>query len=464
MKLWFKILLLNSFIVISLGLLIAFGIKEGVTFSLRQEIIRQGELIAKNLSNAVGDYILLEDEYKVQEMINELIKTEGDIEYVFVTDEKGSIFAHTFTNGYPPDLLEWNPLGNRKMSVQLLETEKGLIRDIGLRIFDGMAAEVHVGLKEERINSSLIQLRNFILFVTLIVMICGAVLSFSLSNLIIIKPLKSLVYFAHRLARGEFGTTIEISSKDEIGELSETFNILSSELAQYRKKMEESYKQMLRTEKLTALGRLSAGLAHELRNPLTSIRTLFQTFKENPSLTKEDMEVVLSATDQMNDLLTKFLRFARSDEFSISDVYLTSIIKQVINLTQFQLKEQSIEVDLRLSRLPPIKADRAMIQQALLNLVINAIEAMPHGGKLTVASYLEDGHAIMSIADTGTGIPYEIRDKIFDPFFTTKPDGTGLGLSIVYNIIHLHGGDITFESNGDGTTFTIKIPLNNIHE
>ena len=464
MKLWLKILLLNSFIVISLGFLIAFGIKEGVTFSLRQEIIRQGELIAKNLASSIGDYILLEDEYKVQEMINELIKTEGDIEYIFVTDEKGFIFAHTFPNGYPPDLLEWNPLGDKKISVQLLDTEKGLIRDIGLRIFDGMPSEVHVGLKEERITSSLIQLRNFIFLVTLIVMVCGAVLSFSLSNFIIIKPLKRLVLFTHELARGGFGKKIEMRSNDEIGELSEKFNFLSSELAAYRERMEESYRQMLRTEKLTALGRLSAGLAHELRNPLTSIRTLFQTFKENPSLTKEDMEVVLSAADQMNDLLTKFLRFARSDEFTISNVYLNSIIKQVINLTQFQLKEQGIEVDLRLSRLPPVKADRAMIQQALLNLVINAIEAMPHGGKLTVGSYLEDDHAIISIADTGTGIPAEIKDKIFDPFFTTKPDGTGLGLSIVYNIINLHGGDVTFESNRDGTIFTIKIPLDNPHE
>ncbi len=459
MKLWLKILLLNSFIVITLGLLIAFGIKEGVTFSLRQEIVRQGELIAKNLSSAIGDYILLEDEYKVQDMLDELIKTEGDIEYIFVTDERGSIFAHTFTNGYPPDLLEWNPLGDKKISVQLLDTEKGLIRDIGLRIFDGMSSEVHVGLREARITSSLVQLRNFILFITVIVMICGAFISFILSNFIIIKPLKRVVLFTHDLSRGEFGKKIEVKSNDEIGELSETFNILSSELAAYKKKMEESYKQMLRTEKLTALGRLSAGLAHELRNPLTSIRTLFQTFRENPSLTKEDIEIVLTAVDQMNDLLTKFLRFARSDEFSISDVYLNSVIKQVINLTQFQLKEQSIEVDLKLSKIPPIKVDRAMIQQALLNLVINAIEAMPRGGRLTISSHLEDGHAIVSVIDTGTGIPDEIRDRIFDPFFTTKSEGTGLGLSIVYNIVNLHGGDVTFESNRDGTTFTIKIPL-----
>ena len=102
--------------------------------------------------------------------------------------------------------------------------------------------------------------------------------------------------------------------------------------------MEESYKQMLRTEKLTALGRLSAGLAHEIRNPLTSIKVLFQTFKDNPALTKEDMRVVLSAVEQMDDLLTRFLRFARSDEFNLSDVYINSLIKQDLNLIQFQVK------------------------------------------------------------------------------------------------------------------------------
>jgi two-component system sporulation sensor kinase A len=216
---------------------------------------------------------------------------------------------------------------------------------------------------------------------------------------------------------------------------------------------------MLKTEKLTALGRLSAGLAHEIRNPLTSIKVLFQTFKDNPSLTKEDMQVVLSAAEQMDDLLTRFLRFARSDEFNLTDVYINSIIKHVIKLTEFQLKDRSIGLSLELSKLPPIKADRAMIQQALLNLVLNAIEAMPDSGTLTISSKLENGNAVVGIKDTGCGIPEDIKDKIFDPFFTTKGDGTGLGLSIVYNIASLHNGEISFESSGKGTTFTLKIPI-----
>ncbi len=466
MKLWIKIALLNVFIVVGLGILIGLTIRGVVVGSMRTELTRQGESIARNLSDRIADFVLLNDLYQTQAAIDDVLKTEHDVGYIFVTDKDGNLFAHTFKNGYPPDILLWNPVLTRGLqptknllaSIQLLDTEKGFIRDIGIKIFGGMNPEVHIGIREDRIDQALKGIRNLIIMLTIAVTMVGSVLSFSLSRLIT-KPLYTLMDFTHSLSRGEFGRKIDIRSKDEVGELSSTFNNLSCELDAYRKKMEESYKQMLRAEKLTALGRLSAGLAHEIRNPLTSIKVLFQAFKDNPALTKEDMKVVLSATEQMDDLLTRFLRFARSDEFNLSDVYINSVIKQVINLAQFQIKNQSINVVLNLSKLPPIKADRAMIQQALLNLVLNAIEAMHDGGTLTISSKMGNGSAVVSIGDTGSGIPEEIKDKIFDPFFTTKGDGTGLGLSIVYNIVSLHNGEISFESNGKGTTFTLRIPI-----
>ncbi|MCL4536435.1 MAG: ATP-binding protein [Nitrospirae bacterium] len=466
MKLWIKIALLNVFIVVGLGILIGLTIRGVVVGSMRTELTRQGESIARNLSDRIADFVLLNDLYQTQAAIDDVLKTEHDVGYIFVTDKDGNLFAHTFKNGYPPDILLWNPVLTRGLqptknllaSIQLLDTEKGFIRDIGIKIFGGMNPEVHIGIREDRIDQALKGIRNLIIMLTIAVTMVGSVLSFSLSRLIT-KPLYTLMDFTHSLSRGEFGRKIDIRSKDEVGELSSTFNNLSCELDAYRKKMEESYKQMLRAEKLTALGRLSAGLAHEIRNPLTSIKVLFQAFKDNPALTKEDMKVVLSATEQMDDLLTRFLRFARSDEFNLSDIYINSVIKQVINLAQFQIKNQSINVVLNLSKLPPVKADRAMIQQALLNLVLNAIEAMPDGGTLTISSKMGNGSAVVSIGDTGSGIPEDIKDKIFDPFFTTKSDGTGLGLSIVYNIVSLHNGEISFETDGEGTTFTLRIPI-----
>jgi signal transduction histidine kinase len=460
MKLWIKIVLLNIVIVVTLGILIGMAIREVVINSLRAELTRQGESIAKNLSSRIADPVLIDDFYNAQEAIEDVRGAEHDIEYVFVTNKDGHLFAHTFKDGHPPDLMRWNPLAaDSLLSVQLLDTEKGFIRDIGMKIFGGMNPELHIGIKEERITQTLNRLRNIVITLTIVVTLIGSVLSCSLSRFIT-KPLYRLVDFTHSLSRGEFGKKIESSSKDEIGDLAATFNNLSHELKLYRERMEESYKQMLRTEKLTALGRLSAGLAHEIRNPLTSIKVLFQTFKDNPALTKEDMRVVLSAVEQMDDLLTRFLRFAKSDEFNLMDVYVNSLIKQVINLASFQIKNQSIGVSLGLAKLPPVKADRAMIQQALLNLILNAVEAMPEGGTLTVSSRSENGSIIVDVKDTGNGISEGIKDKIFDPFFTTKDEGTGLGLSIVYNVVNLHNGEVGFESNGKGTIFTIRIPVN----
>jgi len=460
MKLWVKIVILNLVIVVGLGLLIGMAVRNLVAKTMKVELLKEGESLVRNFSNIIADYVLLHDRFKIEEAIEDILKNERDIEYIFVTDPEGYILVHTFKDGYPADLLQWNPITTKNISAKLLETETGFIRDFGIKMFNGLEAELHIGMKQERITHTLIKVRNIVLTLTILGLIIGLVLSSSLGK-VITKPLCRLVYFSHSLSKGHFGRTVEINSKDEIGELANAFNTLSQELKLYRERIEESYKKMLRTEKLTALGRLSAGFAHEIRNPLTSIKVLFQTFKNNPQLTKEDIEVILAEVEHMENLLNRFLKFARSDGFHISDVYLNSLIKQVLRLLRFQIKDQKIETELKLSKLPPIKADKSLLEQALLNIVLNAIEAMPNGGRLTVTSGPDNGHVFVSISDSGGGISEEIKNKIFDPFFTTKVEGTGLGLWIAYhNIVNLHNGDISFENNDLGTTFTVRIPLN----
>jgi signal transduction histidine kinase len=457
MRLWIKIALLNSLVVTLLSILIGFGIRDTVTSAMRSELTNHGISLAQHLSDRVADSILLQDIYRITEAISDIRRNEKDIEYVYVIDDTGRMLSHTFSSGYPSGILQWNALERDSSRIQLLDTEKGFIRDIGIRVFEGMNAEVHVGMREDRISQTIARLRNIIIALTGFVIGCGSIVSFVMSR-ITTRHLDALVQFTAGLARGDFDQKIQINSSDEVGELARRFETLSAELKSHREKLQESYKQMLRTEKLTALGRLSAGLAHELRNPLTSIKVLFQTFRDDPKLTKRDMEVVLAAAEQMDDLLTKFLRFAKSDEFNPTEVYLNAVLKQVAKLVQFQLDKQSIALDFQLSKLPPIKADRSLLQQALMNLILNAIEAMPEGGKLSITSQQEDGYYRIGIGDTGRGISEALRDKVFDPFFTTKEDGTGLGLSIVYNIVTLHHGQITVESNERGTIFWLRIP------
>ncbi|OGQ97898.1 MAG: hypothetical protein A2505_05200 [Deltaproteobacteria bacterium RIFOXYD12_FULL_55_16] len=459
MKLWVKIFLLNVLLVLCMGTLVGLAIRDVVISSLREELSRQGVSIARNFADRVAVSILLEDRYDIEEAGRELMDTETDIEYIFVTSQNGGVFFHTFPNGSPPDLSAWNPVTTAQSpAIQLLETENGLIRDVGTRFFAEIPTELHIGLNEARLTRTMARLRTMVIAIMAAVTMAGCVLSFTLSRHVT-KPLAALVHFTHTLSQGEFGQQIKVHTRDEVGGLAITFNTLSQKLKASREKMEETYRQMLQTEKMTALGRLSAGLAHEIRNPLTSIKSLFQALRDEPDLRREDVEVVLSAVNQMDELVAKFLGFARSDNFHSIDLYPNAILKQILRLIQFNLKNQQIELIMELTKLPPVKGDDTMIRQALLNLVMNALESMPSGGRLTLASLRVDEQVELIIKDTGAGIQEKIKDKIFDPFFTTKPEGTGLGLGIVYNIAQLHNGSISFASNATGTTFTLKLPV-----
>lgn len=459
MRFWVKLFLLNVLLVLCMGTLVGLAIRDVIIGSLRDELSRQGVSIARNFADRVTVSVLLEDRYDIEEAGRELMDTEKDIEYIFVTDQSGEIIFHTFPNGFPPDLLTWNPVGSDQSPViQLLATEHGLIRDVGIRFFPEMTPQLHLGLSETQLTQTVARLRTMVIAIMVAVTMVGCLLSFFLSKHVT-KHLASLVQFTHSLSRGEFGQQIKVHARDEVGDLAATFNTLSQGLKASREKMEETYRQMLRAEKQTALGRLSAGLAHEIRNPLTSIKALFQALRDEPELRQEDIEMVLSAVNQMDELVAKFLGFARSDNFHSNDIYPNAILKQILQLVHFQLKNQQIELVLELAKLPPVKGDDDMIRQALLNLVMNAIEAMPSGGQLTLASRVADRQVEITVKDTGAGIPEKIKDKIFDPFFTTKPEGTGLGLGIVYNIAQLHNGTVTFVSDAAGTNFILRLPV-----
>ncbi len=461
MRLWQKIAILNIALIMAMSILSAFVVRGIIIEAMRKEFLIQGESIAVNLSDRIAEALLYEDYYSVSEALSEVVAKEKDIRYIFVLDINGRPFAHTFAGGYPAEMLTWNPLGEEKArSVQLLKTEEGNITDIAVRTFTGMPSELHVGIKEDRMIHTLNTLRNYMFLLTATVIVAGSMLSFFLSRMVT-RPLEKLNDFTNNLSRGNFGEEIAITSKDEIGKLTETFNNLSRELLRYRERTEESYRQMLKTEKLTALGRLSGGLAHEIKNPLMPIKTLFQTFRNNPQLTRQDIEIVLSSVQQIDDVVSKFLSFARSDHLNFTDNFINAIIKDILKVLDYQIKEQGIEVNMKLSKIPPVSGDRPMLKQALFNIILNAIEAMPRGGTLEIATSSEEGPntngIIIIVSDTGGGIPQEIGDRVFDPFFTTKSDGTGLGLSIAFNVIQMHKGELSYTSSQRGTTFTIRL-------
>jgi PAS domain S-box-containing protein len=232
--------------------------------------------------------------------------------------------------------------------------------------------------------------------------------------------------------------------------------------------------EILRMDRLVSLGKLSSGIAHELRNPLAGIKTTAQALGEE--LTEKDprreyLQRITKEIDRLNELLKTFFSFAKPQKLNLTPCHVRDIINEIIPFLIKEIADKGIRFEEKYDpHLPRIKADKTQMHQVFLNLFLNAIQAMPEGGelKIGVSSFVSAGgdgprqnfvKAIVS--DTGKGIPPHMVDRIFDPFFTTKPKGIGLGLSIAYQIINKHGGTIKVESQWErGTSFVITLPEN----
>jgi two-component system, NtrC family, sensor kinase len=305
------------------------------------------------------------------------------------------------------------------------------------------------------------------------------------------SPINNLSKTVASCANGHFAETISTGRKDEIGDLVAGFNVMSEKLKKAyadlegkieasNKELEDAYRvlkqrqeQLIRSEKMAALGRLSAGIAHEIRTPLTSFKLFIQSLEKEMDFNqnqKEDFRIIGKEIDRVNENVTRFLNFARPEEPLFQTLEVGQLLKETVTLLAPRLKTTGVRLEIVMpDRLPPVEGDPKQMSQVFLNLLINALEAMPQGGTLTITSSLKINHGSseeflqLEIKDTGPGIPEKDRPYLFDPFFTTKVGGTGLGLSIVYSIVQKHRGRIELESEqGEGTSFILSLPIQRV--
>jgi len=232
--------------------------------------------------------------------------------------------------------------------------------------------------------------------------------------------------------------------------------------------LRHTQEQLLQSEKLAAMGRLTSQIAHELNNPLYGIMNTLELLKTEISpdnRRRKILEMALSETVRLSDLLRKMLSFSKPDQEERHPVDINSVLDEILLLHEKQLKENDINIKYRLAEgLGQVKASKNQLRQVFLNMVANARDAMSSGGTLTVATGADGDKVVIDFTDTGSGIREEHLDKIFDSFFTTKGEvkGVGLGLSVCFGFIKDHGGDIEVKSKeGVGTTFTITLPVYN---
>ena len=280
------------------------------------------------------------------------------------------------------------------------------------------------------------------------------------------RPVHRLIKASTEVTQGIFSSDIGPVSKSEIGVLQETFKKMLTALQERDRRIKaDSEIKLLQSEKQASIGKLAAGVAHEINNPLTAVLTnsmllLEDLPEDNPMY--EDVKNIADETLRCRDIVRGLLEFARQEAPAKTESDLNKIADSVIGLVrkQFSFKNISIEQELA-PDLPLVKLDRDQIQQVIVNMLINAMEAIERDGEIFLrTSYDTENRTVeLKISDSGHGIPEDVRLKLFDPFFTTKDGGTGLGLSISHGIVERHGGRITCESRpGKGTTFTIAFP------
>jgi two-component system NtrC family sensor kinase len=300
----------------------------------------------------------------------------------------------------------------------------------------------------------------------------------------IAAPLMQMASVAQKIANGDYNPRAEIKRDDEIGYLAEAWNQMTDNLVaaqrslenwgrELEKKVREATdevkrmeRQVCQADKLSSLGKLAAGVAHEINNPLTAVLTnaslMLEELKDGDPK-KEDLETIVRETIRCRQIVRGLLDFARQRTPEKTVANINQLIENMLQLLQNQIVLQNIEVHKQLdNNLPRVSVDADQIQQVLMNITLNAIEAMPRGGRLTIESkLLADGKISVAITDTGVGIKIEDVKNLFDPFFTTKSSGTGLGLAISHGIVHQHGGQIKVHSHlHEGSTFTVILPIN----
>jgi len=355
-------------------------------------------------------------------------------------------------------------------------------------------ADARLGVLKTRISSEHLEgTSRQIMIVTLVLGIVFIVtiscFLFFINYMLVTRPVASIESGMRRLAEGRFDEPIQIKTNDEMGRLARNFNTMAHDIQRYKNKLEnwameleaevekkaieikDAQDQLVNAEKLASLGRLAAGVAHEINNPLTGIVTfahlLLERCPDEKTDDREDLTMIIEQADRCARIVKGLLGFSRKGSSEKQHCNINGLVENAYSMVRNQASFLDIQVSMKFAdTMPHIQADPNQIQQVILNLFTNAADAMNGIGQISIVTraITEDGiqYAEMSFTDTGPGILPEHLDKILEPFFTTKAagKGTGLGLPVSYGILKRHGGELFVQSKvGSGSTFIVRLPV-----
>jgi len=315
-------------------------------------------------------------------------------------------------------------------------------------------AELYLLYPRERVTQAVERARTPVFLAGLVVLLAGNLIGLFLASRIT-RPIQRLATEAARIAGGDLDDDIEVRAPGEVGELADALRAMVVGLRRSRE-------ELLRTERMATLGTLATSLAHEIRNPLSSMRMSVEVALEEPdeSERREASALILEEIARLEHLVDDLLAFARPGPPRRETVDVVEVVTGTIQLLDRQMVHRKIDVRFdRTTDLPGVLADPRQLRQLLVNLMLNAAQSMPHGGRLTLAVEPAPQGVVLSVSDEGGGIPEGEQERVWEPFVSLREGGSGLGLPVSRGIVEAHGGSIELESGPTGTTFRVLIPI-----
>lgn len=447
--------------------------------ALEHDLRERGADAAENLSRLGAELVLEEDPWGLYKVVSGIVVADGEggnlVTYAVVIDAEGRVLAHSD----PPS----HPLGEPLVSsVELpwrpyrLETtwSAGRAADEVIHHFSApivvdhqQIATARIGISPRQLEATVGRITRGMVVLGILLQELGALLGYVISRRMT-RPLTELGHAVDRIAEGQLDNppAVDTTEKDEIGALADRFNLMARRLRDSRRDTEEAQARLIRSERLASVGECAGALAHEIRNPLGAVvaaaRMLSSSTPQAESYDREKLAAVIAEeARRLNRILSDFLVFARPRAPSRQPHSMNALVAELVEL--LRLDELASGKTLEGRTAPergPCEMDRDQVKQVLWNLVRNALEAIPAGGRVVVETLARDDAVAVEIADDGPGIPVERQARLFEPFYTTKKRGSGLGLAIAHRIVSAHGGTIAVWSRpGEGTRVSVSLPL-----
>jgi len=416
------------------------------------------DALKENLDARIDDmlvYIIFYNRFNMPAAGNDFIVGFEDI-YLFtnlgeeLTDRETVVRRHQLRDA------EHNPL------VDVLEIEVPIfLRDVSDRW-----GSVKLGLSLDEMHAEVRRTSMLLLGIGVLGLLIGIIGATWLARRIT-TPLQKLVEGTKHISRGDFSLQIDIDSQDEVGNLARSFNEMSSQLQLLQKRMEEANKRLIQVEKLASIGHISAGIAHEIRNPLTAVKLNIQKISAKENLDEGDLinlEISQEGIAQIEKFIKELLNYARVSELNLDWFAMDQIIDGSIKMIADSLELKNVTIEKHYAPdMPQVHVDADKVRQVILNMLRNSCEAVDDGGKIKVCIEKADtplGPRLRTeISDNGRGFPQKDWENVFEPFYTTKASGIGLGLAIARKILEQHEGTIRVRAQeGRGSCFEILLP------